>query len=45
MNTFSPKNKKKGCEWVANFHDFCNSFADPFVYSFIFYIRKTTTQS
>ena len=45
MNTFSPKNKKKGCEWIAIFCDFCNFFADSFVYSFIFYISKTTTQS
>ena len=45
MNTFSPKNKKEGCEWVANFCDFYNFFADSFVYSFIFYISKTTTQS
>ena len=36
MNTFSPKNKKKGCEWIAIFCDFCNFFADSFVYSFIF---------
>ena len=45
MNTFSPKNKKEGCERVANFCDFCNFFADSFVYSFIFYISKITTQS
>jgi len=51
-NLYHPKNEhifskkqKKGCEWIAIFCDFCNFFADSFVYSFIFYISKTTTQS